>query len=111
MYSSPRAIGGRDMKRVVVTGASGFVGADLARRLLRDGHEVHLLLRPGHAPWRLVEMQQDVRRHQVDLGDRDGLRAALAAIRPDWVFHLAVHGAYSAQTDLYRMVQTNILGT
>jgi len=30
------------MKRVILTGGTGFVGANRARRLLRDGHEVHL---------------------------------------------------------------------
>ena len=28
------------MKRVILTGGTGFVGANLARRLLRDGHEL-----------------------------------------------------------------------
>jgi dolichol-phosphate mannosyltransferase len=35
----------------------------------------------------------------------------VAAIRPEWVFHLAAYGAYSSQTDVHRMVQTNIAGT
>ena len=32
------------MKRVLVTGASGFVGANLTLRLLRDDHEVHIVV-------------------------------------------------------------------
>jgi uncharacterized protein YbjT (DUF2867 family) len=42
-------------KRVILTGATGFVGANLTRRLLRDGHEVHLLVRQGYSPWRIAE--------------------------------------------------------
>ncbi|MCL4534609.1 MAG: NAD-dependent epimerase/dehydratase family protein [Bacteroidetes bacterium] len=99
------------MKRALVTGATGFVGANLARRLLREGHEVHLLLRCGYAPWRIEAIRDDVRLHEVDLGDGEALAGLVAGIRPDWVFHLAAHGAYSSQTDLHQMVQTNFVGT
>ncbi len=40
----------------LVTGASGFVGANLARRLLEDGDRVHLLLRADGATWRVDEL-------------------------------------------------------
>jgi UDP-glucose 4-epimerase len=99
------------MRRAIVTGASGFVGANLARRLLRDGHEVHLLLRQTHDPWRIDEILGDVAVHEADLGDKDRLESLVSAIRPDWVFHLAAYGAYSSQTDAHLMVQTNIVGT
>lgn len=99
------------MKHVLVTGAGGFVGAVLARRLLAEGHDVHLLLRPGSTSWRLSELRRDVRRHHADLEDAAAVRAALATARPDWIFHLAAHGAYSSQTDLRAMVRANIVGT
>ena len=98
-------------KTAIVTGATGFVGANLAQRLLQDGHEVHLLLRHGYAPWRIAAIRSAVQRHEVDLGDSQELERVVAAIRPDWVFHLAVHGAYSSQGDLHQMVATNIVGT
>lgn len=99
------------MKRVLISGAAGFVGANLARRLLHDGHEVHVLVRPHHPLWRLDDILDDVRACEVDVGDRDAIRQAIHRIRPDWVFHLAVHGAYSWQSDLEEIVRTNVLGT
>ncbi|NJO20666.1 MAG: NAD-dependent epimerase/dehydratase family protein, partial [Spirulinaceae cyanobacterium RM2_2_10] len=99
------------MKRALVTGGTGFVGANLVRRLLCDGHTVHLLVRPGYRSWRLDEIRADVQLHEVELADAERLTTLLKIIRPDWIFHLAVHGAYSDQTDVRQIVQTNILGT
>lgn len=99
------------MKRVLITGATGFVGANLTRRLLQDGHQVHLLLRENSNTWRIDEVKHDVAIHEVDLGDRGTLSQVVAGIRPEWVFHLAAHGAYSWQTDLESIVRTNFLST
>lgn len=97
-------------KRCVLSGATGFVGANLARRLLRDGHEVHLMVRNGARWWRLEDVRDDFRLHVVDFADGNGLRQIADEIRPDWVFHLATHGAYSYQNDLRTIIQTNVLG-
>ena len=99
------------MKRVLLTGGTGFVGANLARRLLRDGNEVHLQTRQGYKPWRIEEIRNDVQLHLVDLANRDLLTKLLGTIRPDWIFHLAAHGAYSWQTDVSEIMQTNFLNT
>jgi nucleoside-diphosphate-sugar epimerase len=99
------------MKRVVITGATGFVGANLAGQMLADGHEVHLLLRPGHKRWRIEPIREHVRMHVVALQDEEGLANALSLVEPDWVFHLAAYGAYPTETDFREMVSTNVLGT
>lgn len=99
------------MARVAVTGGTGFVGANLVRRLLVEGHEVHLLVRPGHHTWRLDGVLDDVRRRVVDLGARDDLAALVRVMSPDWVFHLAAHGAYPWQTDPVAIRDTNVVGT
>lgn len=99
------------MSRVVVTGGTGFVGANLIRRLLRDGHEPVLFVRPGFASWRIESIRPQITVREVDLGDAAALVAALDAARPRWVFHLAAHGAYSWETDAAEMHRTNVVGT
>jgi UDP-glucose 4-epimerase len=99
------------VKRALVTGASGFVGANVARRLLEDGHETHVLVRQSYRPWRLDEIASSLRSHEVDLRDREGVKRVVARVRPDWVFHLAAFGAYSTQTGIERMVETNLMGS
>ena len=97
-------------KRVLITGGSGFIGANLARRALSDGHEVHLLLRPAHQTWRIDEIAHDLRLHFAGLEQRDQVSAAIRTIRPEWIFHLAAFGAYSSQQGFEHMVQTNVIG-
>ena len=98
------------MKRTFVTGAGGFVGANLARRLLRDGNEVHVMLHEPNA-WRLDEIAKDLRVHLGDLRNAEQLTRTIETVRPEWIFHLAAYGAYSWQTELSTMIETNITGT
>jgi dolichol-phosphate mannosyltransferase len=49
--------------------------------------------------------------HEVDLRDAETLKRAVRSIRPEWIFHLAAHGAYSFQTDAKQILETNIMGT
>ena len=57
------------MKRVVVTGGTGFVGANLVRRLIADGHQVHLLVRPEFSSWRIDSIRDRIAIHEVSLSD------------------------------------------
>jgi dolichol-phosphate mannosyltransferase len=97
-------------KRILVTGASGFVGANLVRRALQDGHEVRLLVRANYQSWRVQEIASHVRFHTMELTDRQGMKALLNEVRPDWVFHLAAYGAYSNQRGIEQIMATNVLG-
>jgi dolichol-phosphate mannosyltransferase len=92
----------RDESRTLVTGAGGFVGANLVRRLLADGARVVALVRPGGDPWRLDGLDVDV----VEADVREAVPGGFGL-----VYHLASHGAYSWQDDEAAIRETNVLGT
>jgi dolichol-phosphate mannosyltransferase len=53
----------------------------------------------------------DLRRVPGDIADRGDMERAFRAARPEWIFHLAAHGAYSFQTDTVAMAHSNVVGT
>ncbi|PIR19503.1 MAG: hypothetical protein COV48_01625, partial [Elusimicrobia bacterium CG11_big_fil_rev_8_21_14_0_20_64_6] len=76
-------------RRVLVTGATGFIGSALTRRLVRAGAQVHLLVRPTSSPEKLGSAWSRVTRQTGDITDDKTLASAVRAARPEIVFHLA----------------------
>ena len=71
------------MKRVLVTGASGFLGRALLPVLVADGFEVHGVARSAQPAL------SGVRWHAADLLTEAGRAHALSAARPTHLVHLA----------------------
>jgi nucleoside-diphosphate-sugar epimerase len=94
-----------------VTGAAGFIGANLVRRLLDAGHDPIVVCRPGEEPWRLAEVLGQLEVTEADLEDVDRTTDIAVSAKPDVIFHLAAHGAYSWQQDLSRMLAVNVRAT
>lgn len=83
--------------RILVTGAAGFIGFHLARRLLRDGHAVcgidamvpYYDLRLKAARRDLLIEHPGFSWHELDLADQPALERVLAEHPPEVVLHLA----------------------
>jgi GDP-4-dehydro-6-deoxy-D-mannose reductase len=98
--------------RVLLTGITGFIGSHLAERLVADGLEVHGIAFEPPPHLNLVGIASRITLHHADLADADGLRAAIAAARPDAVVHLAGQAIPSlAQQDAAGTVKVNVVGT
>jgi dihydroflavonol-4-reductase len=89
-----------------VTGASGFIGANLVHELAARGHRVKALLRPGSDLRGLRGAEFE--RAEGDLGDRKQLAAALRGC--EWCFHLAA-SYHLWLRDYAPMYAANVKGT
>jgi nucleoside-diphosphate-sugar epimerase len=85
--------------KVLVTGASGFIGQHLCRRLCCEGHRVHATSRRRHGT-----DAAGPRWHQADLADLAEARLIFATVKPDVVFHLA--GEVGASPDFSLVLPT-----
>ncbi len=92
--------------RILVTGGSGHLGANLVRRLLDEGQEVRVLERPTASGEALAGLDVEIVRG--DLRDAAETRAAVRGCRR--VYHSAakVSSAEGQQAEIYAC---NVLGT
>jgi dihydroflavonol-4-reductase len=91
---------------VLVTGASGFVGSAVARRLREAGFAVRALVRPTSPTAHLTGLGLDF--VNGDLRDAASLREALAGVR--YLFHVAADYRMWARNP-QEMIDTNVAGT
>lgn len=75
------------MKKILVTGASGFIGSFVVEEALKRGFETWAAVRNGSSRRYLQDGR--IRFVELDLDDPDGLRGRLAGIGFDYVVHAA----------------------
>jgi len=97
--------------KVFVTGASGFVGSNLARRLLTEGYEVHISVREHSDLWRLKDVVKRLHCHPVDLTNERQIKTVIKEVNPELIFHLANIGVYGdVHAPEKNVIETNFLG-
>lgn len=95
--------------RVLVTGASGFIGARLVARLAAMGVHVACQALPGENLSRLPVAADAC--YRVDLCNAEAIRRMVACAAPEVVFHLAAAGVTQPFLPLEEALQANLYGT
>lgn len=111
--SSFRGAPGLRGVRALVTGARGFIGRHLTRRLLAEGAAVFAGVRPGKpADEALHRLEGPIRVVAFDVRDAGACRSALKPLAPEIVFHLAAFTDNRREESLFEeAVATNVQGT
>src|SRR5258706_7286720 len=100
------------MRRVLVTGVTGFAGSHLVDYLLTRGDcEIFGIQRSRSRTENIEHFADKITLLECDLRDATSTRDTLEKVRPDWIFHLAAQSfvptSWIAPTE---SLTTNLLG-
>ncbi len=99
-------------KVILVTGANGFIGSHLTRKLLKEGAEVHVLLKKDFNQFRIKDILKNLTLWYGDLRDFQSICSCIKNSRPQIIFHLAALLNVSRASELIEsMIDVNIKGT
>jgi nucleoside-diphosphate-sugar epimerase/glycosyltransferase involved in cell wall biosynthesis len=90
---------------ILITGASGFIGANLFKKIANVRSDVFAAVR-HRREWRLADVSDDYL-IAVDLNDYAATKNVIETLVPQTVFHCAAYGAYSFEEDADLIYQTN----
>jgi threonine 3-dehydrogenase len=94
---------------ILITGGSGFIGTELARSLMEEGHEIAIFdLKPPEALFREKKPAHFVR---GDITDFAQVLNAIRDFRPDGVIHLAALLSEPSERNPWASISVNAIGT
>ncbi len=98
--------------KLLITGASGFIGRYLAASAVARGHEV-VATYLGPSELSVPGVPKDgIQWERLSMQDREGVEHLVRTVRPEGVFHLAAQAyAKKAWADPADTFRTNVLGT
>jgi len=93
----------------MVTGATGYIGGNLCRALIRNGWEVHAIVRPTSNVQQLKLLGDSMHFHVIDPQETQEIVDIVGSVLPSTVFHLAATQRYEhSPADVDALLESNI---
>jgi nucleoside-diphosphate-sugar epimerase len=95
-------------ERILVTGANGFIGANMTRRLVHEGADVVPAVGPSGEKWRIDDLP--IEPIKLDVTDFDNVVELIEKYKPSHIINLATYGVYRDQKEAQLIYHTNATG-
>lgn len=89
------------MTTYLIVGGAGFVGSHLARFLVRQGKEVHIVVSETTSRYRVSNIESELGIHFATLHDLDELHRIFNTVRPEVVFHLPAATVLAGKGEMF----------
>ncbi|MDD1690301.1 MAG: NAD(P)-dependent oxidoreductase [Methanoregula sp.] len=100
------------MKRILVTGANGFIGSRLVKKLLDRGYDVGILVRESSDLRSIDTILDRISVFRGDIRNCEDVSDTVVKFIPDVVMHLVTYYAVEhSSSEVNVMVETNVMGT
>jgi nucleoside-diphosphate-sugar epimerase len=96
---------------VLITGAAGFIGSNLLRRLVTKYSNINIIIKSNSDTWRINDLSNSINVYNCDLSDYSLVKKIIDEIKPKIIFHLAAYGAYHYQNNLDLIRKINLDST
>ncbi|HUS52027.1 MAG TPA: GDP-mannose 4,6-dehydratase [Candidatus Bathyarchaeia archaeon] len=100
------------MKKVLITGITGFVGSHLSEFLLKSNYQVFGTARPRSKTENIDHLRSKIRLFDADILDSHSVYEVVKTARPDYIFHLAAQSFVpTSWASPANTLETNLIGT
>ena len=100
--------------KILITGAAGFIGSQLAHKLYQEGHELILIDNFSYGKWDNLEFEDHSFKDEIikmDIRDKEGIATLLKAGDVDYIYNIAgIAPLPDCQTDPVEAISVNTVG-
>lgn len=94
--------------KILITGATGFIGSFLLSKLISEGHTIAILIRKESYDWRIREAISNCQVIYVNYDSIENCENEILAFNPELVYHIGWSGVGNDQRNNETMVSKNI---